>query len=162
MRLKEMKTIVEMDQGLRRWPDFGCQHKSATHPDLFCVYLTRAKPQSKFSMFDIWKVMHVKLKVKKARLTYHRRPPQRNQWRGSRSCWAGCRQTTGPYSEQQRISRFYPIFNFLIVNTEDFSRHSHTPELKMFNDEPSSVTERRRRLIRLCTINFTHPFCLDH
>ena len=54
MRLKEMKTIVEMDQGLRRWPDFGCQHdKSATHPDLFCVYLTRAKPQSKFSMFDI-------------------------------------------------------------------------------------------------------------
>ena len=39
--------------GLRRWPDFGCQHKSATHPDFFCVYLTRAKPQSKSSMFDI-------------------------------------------------------------------------------------------------------------
>ena len=45
--------IVEIDWGLRRWPDFGCQHKSATHPDLFCVYLTRAQPQSKFSMFDV-------------------------------------------------------------------------------------------------------------
>ena len=99
-------------------------------------------------------------------ITNHRRPPQQNQWRDSRSCWAGCRRITGPYSEPQRISRFYPIFIFLIVNTEDFNRHSHAPELKMFIDEPSSVTERRKKTKNVCVsrnygiVSHNYEMCL--
>ena len=36
---KRWKLEWKWDWGLRRWPDSGCQHKSATHSDLFCFTL---------------------------------------------------------------------------------------------------------------------------